>query len=196
MDSYRYVLPQSFEFPDSAVVLDIGCGIGKQLAQASPSVRLIIGVEPDIASAKQARDRGFPVLRAYAERLPFATDSMDGIICKGVLAFTLEDEAMREIRRVVKPNCKCYFAFNGSGYYLSYFLFGSWKERIYGLRALVNTWWWAISHRRLPGFIGDTVYQSDRRLQRYFKSNGFRIISKRQRTLLGFPVFIYTEVLS
>jgi len=75
-------------------------------------------------------------------------------------------------------------------------LFGSWKERIYGLRARINTWWWVMTHRRLPGFVADTVYQSDRRLRRYFKSNGFQIVSQLQRSFLGFPVFIYTEVLS
>jgi SAM-dependent methyltransferase len=194
VDSNRYALPFPLDFPDSAVVLDVGCGIGNQLALAPG--RLVIGIEPDVACAKQAHDRGFPVLRAYAEHLPFPTDSFDGIICKGVLAFTLEDEAMREIKRVVKQNCKCSLAFNGSGYYLRYVLIGSWKERIYGLRALLNTWWWVLAHRRLPGFVGDTVYQSNRRLQRYFRANAFQVLSQRQTSFLGLPVFIYTEVLS
>lgn len=196
VNSHAYVLAQSFDFPSDAVVLDVGCGIGEQLDQASAPGRFVIGVEPDVASAKQAHNRGFPVLRAYAEHLPFATDSFDGLICKGVLAFTLEDQAMREIRRVVKSNRKCYLAFNCSGYYLRYVLLGSWKERIYGLRAIVNTWWWVLTHRRLPGFVGDTVYQSERRLHRYFKENGFQVVSQRQRSFFGFPVFIYAEVLS
>ncbi len=196
MYHYAYTLAQSFDFPSDAVVLDVGCGIGTELVQASGSDRLVIGIEPDLDSVKQAHARGFPVARAIAEHLPFPTDSFDGIICKGVLAFTLEDQAMREIRRVVKRDRKCYLAFNGSGYYLRHLLLGSWKQRIYGLRALVNTWWWIITHRRLPGFVGDTVYQSERRLQRYFKSNGFKVISQRQSSFYGFPVFIYTEVLS
>lgn len=196
MYHYAYTLAQSFDFPNDAVVLDVGCGIGTELIQASGSDRLVIGIEPDLDSVKQAHARGFPVAIAIAEHLPFATDSFDGIICKGVLAFTLEDQAMREIKRVVKRDRKCYLAFNGSGYYLRHVLLGSWKQRIYGLRALVNTWWWIITHRRLPGFVGDTVYQSERRLQRYFKSNGFKVISQRQRSFFGFPVFIYTEVLS
>lgn len=193
VDSYAYVLSQTFDFPASAVVLDLGCGIGKQLVEAPGKLK--VGVEPDVASARQAHDRGFPVIRAYAEHLPFPTDTFDGLICKGVLAFTLEDQAMAEINRVVKQNSKCYLAFNGSGYYLRYLLLGSWKDRIYGLRALVNTWWWVITHRRLPGFIGDTVYQSERRLRRYFRTNGMRVVSQRQKSFLGFPVFIYTDVL-
>ena len=194
LSSYTYVLSQSFDFPDGAVVLDVGCGKGAHLSEASG--RLKIGVEPDVVSAMQSHARGFPVVRAYAEHLPFANETFDGIICKVVLSLTREDEAIREIARVVKRNCKVYLAFQGSGYYLRYFLLGSWKERLYGLRTLINTWWWVMSHRRLPGFIGDTIYQSPRRLRRYFKSNGLQIASERHKCFLGFPVFIYSEVVS
>jgi SAM-dependent methyltransferase len=194
LPSYAYLLPQSFDFPDSAVVLDVGCGPGDQLAEASG--RLKIGVEPDAASARQSLEHGFPVVRAYAEHLPFADDTFDGIICKVVLSLTLEDEAIKEITRVAKGNCKWYLASQGSGYFLRYFLIGSWKDRLYGLRTMINTWWWIITHRRLPGFIGDTIYQSSRRLRSYFKGNGLQIVSERQKRFLGFPVFIYTEVCS
>lgn len=194
IDSYTYVLSQSFDFPASATILDVGCGIGKQLVEAKG--RLKIGVEPDVPSAVESLRRGFPVIRAYAENLPFPNDTFDGIICKGVLCLTREDEAMSEITRVLKGKCKGYLAFNGSGYYLRYLVLGSGKDRLYGLRAIVNSWWWVLTHRRLPGFIGDTMYQSPRRLRRYFKSNGLKVLSERHKTFLGFPVFIYTEVLS
>lgn len=194
MNSIPYTLPQSFDFPDSAVVLDVGCGPGNQLEQASG--RLKIGVEPNVSSARQSHDRGFPVVRAYAENLPFPSDTFDGLICKVVLCLTLEDEAISEMGRVLKRNSRGYLAFNGSGYYLSYLLLGSGKERLYGLRTLINTWWWSITHRRLPGFVGDTIYQSHRRLHRYFKANGWEIVSERHKSFLGFPVFIYTEVVS
>lgn len=193
VDSMAYVLPMSFDFPESAVVLDVGCATGEQLAQASGSLK--VGVEPDTASALQCRDRGFPVARAFAENLPFPSDFFDGVICKGVLCLTAEDEAMKEIRRVLKRDGKCYLASNCSGYYLRYLLLGgNWKDRVYGLRALVNTWWWVITHRPLPGFVGDTMYQSSRRLHKYYKRHGLKVVSERQKTFLGFPVFIYTEL--
>ena len=193
MNFHSYLLPQSFDFPASAVVLDVGCGTGQQLVEASG--RLKIGVEPDVAAAKESHDRGILVVRAYAEHLPFPADTFDGIICKVVISLTLEDQAISEISRVVKPNGKCYLAFEGSGYYLRCLLLGSSKRRLYGLRTLINTWWWAMTHHRLPGFMGDTIYQSRRRLRHYFKSNGLQIASERQKCFLGFPVFIYTETL-
>ena len=62
MDSYRYVLPFAFDFPAFAVVLDVGCGMGNQLSEASASASRVIGVEPDVSSAKHAHNRGFPVI--------------------------------------------------------------------------------------------------------------------------------------
>jgi SAM-dependent methyltransferase len=192
LESFHYVLPQAFNFPPSAVVLDVGCATGKQLAQAPGKLK--IGIEPDMACASECRDRGFPVARAVAEHLPFASDSFDGIICKSVLCLTLEDKAMREIARVLKRDSRCYLANNSSGYYFRYLLIGSWKERLYGLRVLLNTWWWIMTKRPLPGFVGDTIYQSHRRLRRYFKANGLKIVSEQEKRFLGLPVFIYTEL--
>lgn len=194
MNFYPYLLPQSRDFATSAVVLDVGCGTGEQLVAASG--RLKIGVEPDLASALQAHDRGISVIRAQAEHLPFAANTFNGIICKVVISLTLEDETVNEIGRVIKSNGKAYLACEGSGYYLRCLLLGSSKTRLYGLRTLINTWWWVMTHRRLPGFVGDTIYQSRRRLRHYFKSNQLQIVSQRQKRFLGFPVFIYSEVVS
>ena len=104
MDSFSYILPQSYDFPESAVVLDVGCATGYQLAEASGRVK--IGVEPDFPSAIKCLKRGFPVVKAFAEHLPFPDKMFDGIICKAVLCLTIEDEAMREIRRVLKQDGK------------------------------------------------------------------------------------------
>jgi SAM-dependent methyltransferase len=192
MEAYPYVLSQAFNFPPSAVVLDVGCATGNQLALASGKLK--VGVEPDVASAVECLHRGFPVTRAFAEHLPFRSESFDGVICKAVLCLTLEDKAMREIARVLKRNGSLYLASNGSGYYLRSLLLGSWKERLYGLRTLLNTWWWIVTNHPLPGFVGDTIYQSPRRLRRYFKVNGLQVLSERQTCFLRFPVFIYTEL--
>lgn len=192
MEAFAYILSQAFNFPPSAVVLDVGCATGNQLAQASGKLKF--GVEPNVAAAVKCLNRGFPVTRAFAEDLPFPSKSFDGVICKSVLCLALEDKAIREIARVLKRNGSCYLASNGSGDYLRSLLLGSWKERLYGLRTLLNTWWWIMTNRRLPGFVGDTIYQSRRRLRRYFKANGLHVVSEQQTCFLGFPVFIYTEL--
>ena len=193
MDWQPYVLPQSFDFSQSATVLDVGCGFGNQLAEC-PGV-LKIGVEPDSQCASECRARGNITLRAAAEHLPLADHSCEGIICKVVLPLTIEDQAVRELARVLKPEGKCYLITIGCGYYLRYLLLSRFfLFRLYGLRTLVNTWWWSLTHTRLPGFIGDTTYQSHRRLRRYFASNGLNLLNERTTTFLGLPVFIYSEL--
>lgn len=193
MDWQPYVLPQPFIFSHDSTVLDIGCGIGNQLAECSG--RLKIGVEPDSRFASQCHKRGYLTLRAQAERLPFANASFDGIICKVVLPLTIEDQAVNEIARVLKANGKCYLITIGCGYYIRYLLLSrSLAFRFYGLRTLINTWWWSLTHLRLPGFVGDTTYQSHHRLRRYFASNRLILITERTTTFLGLPVFIYCEL--
>lgn len=195
MDWEPYVLIQPIDFAPSAVVLDVGCGWGTELAQCNG--RFKVGIEPDHKAAVKCHkfNHGFPTLRAEAENLPFVDNSFDGIICKGVLPFTIEDQALREITRLLRPDGKCYLISLGSGYYLRYFLLSrSIKYKVYGLRALLNTWWWVLFHRNLPGFIGDTIYQSIPRLHRYFKENGLILDKERSTSFIGLPVFIYSDL--
>ena len=116
---------------------------------------------------------------------------MGGVICKVVLPYTDEDRAIKEISRILKPGGKCYLICHGAGYYLRYLLINaSWKVRFYGLRSLVNTWVWVVTRLRLPGFLGDTIYQSRRRLNGHFRANGLSIVSDQQaKRFLGLPVF-------
>lgn len=195
MDWQPYVLIQSLDFPSSAAVLDVGCGWGHELAQCPG--RFKVGIEPDSKAAMKCHkyNHGFPTLRASAEYLPFVDNSFDGIICKGVLPFTVEDQALREITRVLKPHGKCYLITLGCGYFVRYLLLSrSIKYKIYGLRALLNTYYWLLFHRRLPGFIGDTIYQSARRLHRYFNQNELTLIKEDSTAFFGLPVFIYSEL--
>ena len=64
--------------------------------------------------------------------------------------------------------------------------------RVYGLRTLVNTWAYATTGRRLPGFFGDTLYQSERRLTRYYRQHGLVLRRRTEsKSFLGRPVFLY-----
>ena len=48
-----------------------------------------------------------------------------------------------------------------------------------------------LTGRRLPGFLGDPIFQSDRRLRRYYRSSGLILESAIQsKRFLGQAVFI------
>jgi SAM-dependent methyltransferase len=185
-----------FGFTDYAPgsrVLDIGFGAGTNLTRLAASGCKLFGIEYDAGLAVAGRMAGLPVSRAKAEQLPIKTASLDGVICKVVLPYTDEAMAVAEIGRVLRPGGIARVAYHGLGYSLRY-LFGRayWKHRVYGMRVVANTAFYRISGRRLPGFAGDTVYQSRRRLKEYYERAGLEILEDcPAQTFLGAPVFIY-----
>lgn len=180
-------------FPAGASVLDVGCGQGHQLRRLRDAGCVPVGIDNNLTALATLRADGFDVLRGQAECLPVADHSVDGIVCKVVLPYTDERAAIDEWARVLRPGGLVRACYHGAGYYLRYaFGSASLARRVYGLRSLVNGWVYGTSGRRLPGFVGDTIYQSGSRLRRYYDALGFRLeeewISPR---FLGSPVFIF-----
>ncbi len=181
------------EFAASDFVADVGCGAGEQLQGVVRRGCRGFGIEPYWPSLVTCRANGLKVIQGFAEHLPLRTAILDGLICKGVVCLTDEPATLSELSRVLKPGRSAHFCYLGAGYYLRYFLVsGSLKHRFYGLRTLVNTWLYSTLGWRLPGFLGDTLYQSRRRLARYYRRSGFRLVRETPaNTFMGFPVFIY-----
>ena len=132
-------------------------------------------------------------MQGRAEEIPVKEATVDGIVCKVVLPYTEEARAFGEMSRVLRSGALAHCVYHGAGYYLRYALYPHyWKYRVYGLRSLVNTWWYAMTGVKLPGFLGDTVYQSRRRLAGYYERNRLVLVGEtRAPKFLGFPVFIY-----
>ena len=84
-------------------------------------------------------------------------------------------------------------SFHGLGYSLRYLTRGdSWKHRTYAARVIVNTVVYALTGRRLPGFVGDTLYQNRERLRRHYWRTGLEVIREHPSpTFMKAPVFIY-----
>ena len=198
LDWTPYILPtfRYTDFAPGAHVLDVGCGNGTQLAVLEKAGYHAVGVEPDPTLVEDLRRRRFAVLLGTAERLPVDDRAFDGLVCKVVVPYTDERRAVAEWARVLRPGARAVSVYHGAGYYLRCVVEGSgWRERLYGLRALVNTWCYALSGRRLPGFVGDTLYQSRARLDRYYRECGFTLERESPAPrYMGLPVFIYHEM--
>ncbi len=66
-----------------------------------------------------------------------------------------------------------------------------WKLSIYAASTILNAMIYRLTGRRLPGFLGDTICQSDGRLRRYYRLVGLTPDSAmHSRRLLGQAVFI------
>ena len=184
------------DFSPATCVVDVGCGRGTQLEQVVARGCRAIGVDLDGEALAVCAKQGRMVVRARAEALPFRTGSLDGLICKVALPYTDEARALGEFARVLAPSGTAFVCSHGPGYYLRYLL-GSplWKERFYGLRAIINTWLYAALGWRLPGFLGDTVYQTRARLARAYRRLGLRLVEDTlSPSFMGLPVFIYQKL--
>jgi len=185
-----------FEFAAQSRVLDVGCGEGGQLSELAGRHLWSCGIDPSVEALRICRTRDLRVVQGTAERLPFLSGTFDGVICKVVLPYVNEAAAIDEIGRVLRPGGTAYVVSHGAGYYLRYLLqpprFDLW---LYGARSLLNTWIYAATGRVLPGFLGDTLYQSRRRLRQRYAAAGLELEREfPSQTYLGFPVFLYDRV--
>lgn len=181
------------EYAPGARVLDVGFGGGEQMRRLNARGCRGIGVELDSQLVAEGRRSGLAVCRAVAERLPFQSGAFDGLICKVVIPYTDEAVAIAELARVLRPGATARVSYHGLGYKLRYLLTDrDWRRRVYGGRVIANTWVYACTGKRLPGFWGDTLYQSERRLRKHYKVAGLELVKAfSSRHFLGAPVFIY-----
>ena len=183
-------------FAPGSRVLDVGCGAGEQLERLLRTGVEAVGVEPSQDLVDRLVGRGLRAVRGEAERLPVESGSFDGLICKVVVPYTDERLAIAEWARVLRPGGRVLAAYHGAGYYLRYLTIGPGLGlRVYGARSLVNTWWYALTNRRLPGFLGDTMYQSMKRLAAYYDAFGLELERATPAPAYrGKPVFLYHEL--
>jgi len=135
-------------------------------------------------------------IQARAEALPVKNNTADGLISNVTISYTNEFIALGEMARVLKPGGRLYISSHGIGYYLLYIFSpqSSFRQRIYGLRTVLNTWYYRCWQLRLPSFWGDTLYQSEKTLQKYCPIHGLKIIKTTIDRKFKLPIFMYNTV--
>jgi SAM-dependent methyltransferase len=97
-------LPPPGEAP---IGLDLGCGLGLQVAAMSERGYRVVGMDPSWGLLAVGRARGHSLIAGDALRLPFADGSLDFAYCIGVLHHLpgrdAQARAYAEIARVLKP---------------------------------------------------------------------------------------------
>ena len=184
--------PEISHYRPGGTVLDVGCGHGEQLTRLRDAGLRAIGLELATEAARACRTMGHRVVVARAESLPFRSNSCHGVLCKVVIPYTDERLALEEIGRILAPGGVAILYLHGMGYSLRYLIEPDiWKLRVYAVRTILNTAVYRLLGRRLPGFLGDTLFQSEARLRGYYRAAGLRFESAIQSArFLGQPVFI------
>jgi SAM-dependent methyltransferase len=191
-----YILDDfAYPFKPRSFVVDIGCGEGHQLSSLVAAGHSAFGIDPNPGRAIAAvRPR---VAQARAEALPFQDSSADAVLMKVVLPYTDDRLAISEIARILKPGGRCILVGHGLGYSLHYLLrWNDWRTQVYGLRSILNSGLFFTTGKRLPGFWGDTIVQTSKRMRALYRANRLTLLKETpSRAFLGSPVFLYHEVL-
>ncbi|KAB8028047.1 class I SAM-dependent methyltransferase [Fluviispira multicolorata] len=120
------------DFKKEWKVVDVGCGTGRWARRISPYVHSLYGVDPSesinvFKNNIKSYANLYPV-RAYAEKLPFVSSSIDLVISYGVLHHIKDtDKAVSEISRILKNN----------GYFLFYFYY-NFEQRSFLFKTIFN----------------------------------------------------------
>lgn len=138
--------------PKGKRILEVGSGNGQWLLAFAYDAKEVVGIEPsdEVREYSLKKLREFPelsakikVMKGYAEGIPFPDEHFDIVFCAGVLMFTDQDRALKEMVRVLKPGGELLITVNGLGYYIMYILEGLKhrnRERAeYGLYGLLGT---------------------------------------------------------
>lgn len=99
----------AFDGLRGARVLEIGAGVGANIAHLPPGAELV-AVEPSLAMHDALRERceraGIPLTlhAAGAESIPLPDDSVDEVVCSLVLCTVADPgQVLAEVRRVLRP---------------------------------------------------------------------------------------------
>lgn len=87
-------------------ILDVACGtgiVGNFIKNSLNSV-FVIGIDLSGKMCSETRKKGIPAIQANAESLPFRDNSIDCMICRQWLHYSKISKALKEWKRVLKPN--------------------------------------------------------------------------------------------
>lgn len=87
----------------TGLVVDLGCGEGRLLAEATKRGLTATGVEPSPAMARRARRRGASVVRGESGQLPLRNCAAHVVIATYPGPWIVAPGTWREIERVLRP---------------------------------------------------------------------------------------------
>lgn len=118
--NWAYRLADIAEIREGQAALDVACGTGiltRVIAERVGNSGLVVGVDanPGMLSVAKRITPEVDWREGYAESLPSEDNSFDAVLCQfGLMLFSSPEEALQEMRRVLKPGGKLVVAVLGS----------------------------------------------------------------------------------
>lgn len=148
------------KLPDGAVILDAGCGPGRDLTEFARRGMSACGADLSEEFVKLARAAGHTVWHTDLRTMPFAKEAFDGIwSCASLVHLPVADmrAALAEFARVTRPGGQLFLTVKGGDGT------GNWEETRYGRR------WF---QRWQPCCLVDLVLAAGYRVDEVAETNG------------------------
>jgi len=165
--------------PESAQILDIGCGAGQCLI-ATYNDRLCFGLDVDLEALKLGRSLTDQVcfINGSAEALPFDDGCFDLVFARVSLPYTNIPVSIKEIRRVLKRGGLFWTTLHPFSVAWEQVKKSNLKGKVYFAYILLNS---GLLHcfQRETRFLGRRyeTFQTQNSIRRILERNGFEAIS-------------------
>ncbi len=185
-------------------VLDIGCGAGQEMLPFVESGAFGVGVDVTPFVGQVGRQKygekglanrvGF--LNASGNKLPFADESFDVLICRGALMFMDIKSALNEMSRVLAKNGRFFLKVQAPNYYWwkmsEGFKRNQIKNAIHPIRVLLSGTWFYFSGKQASGRLtaGGETFVSKKLLEKYLGNLNLKIIGEMPDTNAQTPSFL------
>ncbi len=166
-------------------VLDVGCGAGQDLLTfLEKTGAFCFGIDAaenmgEIFSGKF--DKRVSFARSVGEKLPFADESFDVVLCQVALPYMNNSETIAEIARVLQPGGFFLLKIHAPAFYFEMIRqrvkTGSARQIAYPLICLTAGMWHLITGTQLKNGIwqGKEIFQTKRFLEREFLRNNLQM---------------------
>ena len=183
----RYLLVDAVKDLKPETVLDLGCGAGQELLPFLEKTEAIcVGADSaaelgKITAEMFGSEKRAAFVRSEGERLPFASESFDVVLCRVALPYMDNRKAVGEIARVLKPGGVLLLKTHAPLFY-----FGMIAERLktfsprqvaYPLICLAASFWHLLTGRQLQKGIwrGKEIFQTRAFLEKEFAKHDLKI---------------------
>lgn len=172
--SPNHSLPPWLPLPPESKVLDIGCGAGQVLIAACDD-RHSFGMDLNLDALKLGRQLTSKVsfTCGRAETLPFATESVDAVIARGVLMYTDIGRSLQSIHRVLRPGGLLWLSLHSLAVHWDRTKQAGWKNRIYCSYILLNGICFHLTAKDFGAFGKRESFQTRRGISKALKNAGF-----------------------
>ncbi|WP_203287405.1 class I SAM-dependent methyltransferase [Metabacillus sp. cB07] len=147
------------KIPETAAVLDAGCGTGQTMQFLKSMITDVKGIDPDPVmlqkAAKRLKDSSC-LIKGSLEKLPFESRAFDYVFCESVLSFTDAETSIEEAYRVLKDE-GILLAIEIVKSENAEKLMAEEIETFYGFKSMLNEVQW-MNHFKSAGFTDISVH--------------------------------------